>query len=366
MEMVREAQNLVAQGRSIVRFDVGQPFEGPSPKVLASAQAAMASGRTGYTEALGLPTLRAAIAAWYGRRYGVSVSPQQVAVTAGASGAFVLAFLALFQSGDRVAMASPGYPPYRHILTSLGFAAALADASDHPRRQLAPHHLAALDPIAGCLIASPANPTGAMLGESELLDLAQACEERGVPLISDEIYHGLSYDAPCQTALSVDRNAIVINSFSKYWAMTGWRIGWVVAPEHLIPAIERLSQNLFICPPAIAQEAGIAALDDDAPAQARLEVFRANRSLLLEALPGLGLTAAAPPDGAFYLLLDISAHDTDSQAFCRRALHEAGVSLTPGVDFCQRQGARWVRLSYARQRDEVLDGLTRLARWLTG
>jgi aspartate/methionine/tyrosine aminotransferase len=275
-----------------------------------------------------------------------------------------LAFLALFATGDRVAMAAPGYPPYRHILTSLGLEAAIAQASLDDHRQLTPQHLACLGPIAGALIASPANPTGAMLDQSHLASLAMACRDRGIPLISDEIYHGLSYGRDCTTALAVDPDAIVVNSFSKYWAMTGWRVGWIVAPQSIIPAIERLSQNLFICPPAIAQEAALGALDEDEPAQARLAVYAANRALLLEALPRLGLSLAAPADGAFYLLLDISDHSQNSLEFCRRALHQAQVSMTPGVDFCETDGHRWVRIAYARRTDEVKEGIGRLAAWI--
>ena len=364
MEMVREAAKLEAQGRSIVRFDVGQPFEGPGPRTLAAAQAAMAHGRTGYTEGLGLRALREAIAAWYGVRYGVDIAPEQVAITAGASGAFILAFLALFKTGDRIAMAAPGYPPYRHILTSLGFEAAVIDAADDPKRQLGPHHLEAAGPLAGALIASPANPTGAMLDRPALAALAEACTARGLPLISDEIYHGLSYGAACHTALEVSPDALVVNSFSKYWAMTGWRVGWIVAPQSLVPALERLSQNLFICPPAIAQEAALAALQEDEPAQARLQVYAENRRLLLEALPAMGLPPVAPPDGAFYVLVDVSRHSNDSMAFCHKALQEAGVAMTPGVDFCADRGVAWARLSYARRTEEVAEGLDRLARWL--
>ncbi len=364
MEMVREAAKLEAQGRSIVRFDVGQPFEGPGPKTLAAAQAAMAQGRTGYTEGLGLRSLRDAIAGWYGVRYGVDIAPEQVTITAGASGAFILAFLALFKTGDRVAMAAPGYPPYRHILTSLGFEAAVIDAADDPKRQLGPHHLETAGPLAGALIASPANPTGAMLDRPALAALAEACAARGLPLISDEIYHGLSYGAGCHTALEVSPDALVVNSFSKYWAMTGWRVGWIVAPQSLVPALERLSQNLFICPPAIAQEAALAALQEDEPAQARLQVYAENRRLLLKGLPAMGLPPVAPPDGAFYVLVDVSRHSTDSMAFCHKALQEAGVAMTPGVDFCADHGAAWARLSYARRTEEVAEGLDRLARWL--
>lgn len=364
MEMVREAAKLEAQGRSVVRFDVGQPFEGPGPNTWGAAQAAMAAGRTGYTEGLGLPTLRSAIADWYGRRYGVDVAPGRVAVTAGASGAFVLAFLALFETGDRVAMAAPGYPPYRHILTSLGFEAAVVDAADDPKRQLAPHHLARAGPLAGVLVASPANPTGAMLDRGALAALAGHCAAHGLPLISDEIYHGLSYGGPCVSALEVSAEAVVINSFSKYWAMTGWRVGWIVAPESLVPALERLSQNLFICPPALAQEAALAALDEDGPAQGRLQVYTENRRLLLEALPGMGAPPVAPADGAFYVLVDVSRHSPDSMAFCHRALQEAGVAMTPGVDFCADRGGGWARISYARRTEEVAEGLDRLRAWL--
>jgi len=364
MEMVREAGKLEAQGRRIVRFDVGQPFEGPGPKTLAAAQAAMDAGRTGYTESLGLPALRRAIAAWYGARYGVPVAPERVAITAGASGAFILAFLALFGLGDRIAMAAPGYPPYRHILTSLGFEAAPIDTADDPRRQLAPSHLLKAGPLAGVLAASPANPTGAMLDAEGLKALSDACAALGLPLISDEIYHGLSYGEPCVTALASAPDAVIVNSFSKYWAMTGWRVGWIVAPESLMPALEKLSQNLFICPPAVAQEAALAALEEDPPAQARLRVYAENRQLLLKTLPALGLTPVAPPDGAFYLLVDVSRHGRDSLAFCHEALSMAGVAMTPGTDFCTAHGASWARLAYARMTEEVALGLDRLGRWL--
>jgi aspartate/methionine/tyrosine aminotransferase len=364
MEMVREAAALEAAGRSIVRFDVGQPFEGPSAAVLSAAAAA---GGAGYTEALGSPALRAALSDWYAQTYGVMVPAARIAIATGASGAFLLAFLALFATGDRVAMAAPGYPPYRHILTSLGMVPASVAAGPESGLQLDPAGLVALEregPIAGALVASPANPTGAMLPREALTALAQACRARGIPLISDEIYHGLVYGPRAVSALEVDPDAVVINSFSKYWAMTGWRVGWLVAPESLMGAVERLAQNLFICPPAAAQAGALAALSDIAPCEARRALYAQSRALLLEALPGLRLTPVAAPDGAFYVLADVSAHAADSTDFCRHALHEAGVSMTPGIDFDEARGARWVRIAYARRPEEVRIGLERLAAWL--
>jgi len=371
MEMAREADKRAAAGQSIVRFDVGQPSVGSPPAALAAVRAKLDTHPLGYTEGLGTRALRSRIAQMYRDTHDIDLGPERIAITVGASGAFLLAFLALFETGDRVAIAAPGYPPYRHILSALGMHAANAEAGANEHYQLAPHHIAALareGPLAGALVASPANPTGAMLSRDELAALADACRIENAALISDEIYHGLVYEGAATTALAVAPDAIVINSFSKYWAMTGWRIGWIVAPEHVITAMERLAQNLFISAPGAAQVAALAALDATDVCEQRREGYARNRALLLNALPQLNLGLVAPPHGAFYMLLDISAHlrdDGDSSlAFTRRALEEAGVALTTGVDFDEARGRHWVRLAYARQTAEVEDGIARLTKWL--
>ncbi|NWG52820.1 MAG: aminotransferase class I/II-fold pyridoxal phosphate-dependent enzyme [Hydrogenophilaceae bacterium] len=369
MEMAREAAARAAAGERIIRFDVGQPCFSAPPEALAAVRAKLDRDALGYTEALGAAALRARIARHYDEAYGLVLSPERIIITTGASGAFTLAFLALFESGDRVAMAAPGYPPYRHILTALGMRAALAQAGANDRLQLQARHiedLAAQAPLAGVLLASPANPTGAMLTDDELAALAACARGLNLPLISDEIYHGLTYERPATSALAVDPDAIIINSFSKYWAMTGWRVGWIVAPPALVAPIERLAQNLTVSPPHISQIAALAALDAGAECERRRALYARNRAHLLATLPELGLTLAAPADGAFYMLVDVSAHSDDSLAFCKRALVEAGVALTTGVDFDEARGRHWMRIAYARAPEEVEEGVARLRRWLAG
>ncbi|MDX2238419.1 MAG: aminotransferase class I/II-fold pyridoxal phosphate-dependent enzyme [Hyphomonadaceae bacterium] len=367
MEMAREASALQAQGRSIVRFDVGQPARGAPQSALDAARAAVAQGDFPYTDALGLPALRRKLSAWYRDAQGCSVAPERIVITTGASGAFTLAFLALFDPGDRLLMAAPGYPPYRHIASALGLSPVIAEATAAERMQLQARHVAAAlrdGALAGALIASPANPTGTMLRDDEVRALAAACADAGAALISDEIYHGLTYAAPARSALTASDDVVVVNSFSKYWAMTGWRVGWMVVPDRLIDRIERLSQNLTICPPTPSQIAACAALDARDDCEAARAAYARNRGAILEALPGLGVSLAAPADGAFYMLLDISAHSADSLDFCRHALRDAGVALTTGLDFDEARGARWVRLAYARDAAEVAEGIARLNAWL--
>ncbi len=367
MEMAREADRRAQAGERIVRFDVGQPFVGAPVRATDAVREALGKHVLGYSGGLGLMSLRRKISAHYRAKHDLDIPAERIVVTTGASGAFTLAFLALFDSGDRVALASPGYPPYRHILTALGMRPALIAAQQNEKFQLAPHHLdelAAQGPLAGALVASPANPTGSALSLEELRALAAKARALNCALVSDEIYHGLSYGAPTPSALAVDDDVIVVNSFSKYWAMTGWRVGWIVAPEALIAPIERLAQNLTIGPPTPSQIAAAAALDADDECEERRAVYAANRRVLLEALPKIGLAPVAPPDGAFYMLLDISAHDADSAHFCQRALDEIGVALTAGRDFDEARGAHWVRLAFARETAEVEDGVARLARWL--
>ena len=367
MEVAREAGARQASGQDIVRLDVGQPLFSAPQAALDAAAHAMRTEALGYTEALGMAPLRRAIAAWYGRTQAIDVSPDRIIVTVGASGAFQLAFLALFDPGDRVAIVSPGYPPYRHIMAALGIEPAILESSAAERLQMRAHHLdeAAQDgTIAGALIASPGNPTGSMIPDDALETLAAACTAKGITLISDEIYHGLTYDRPARTL--ADKGAVVVSSFSKYWAMTGWRVGWIVAPDALVKPIERIAQNLFIAPPTIAQVAALAALSDEADAEceARRKVYAESREILLGGLPALKLSPVAPPDGAFYILADVSAHTNDSVDFCRRALAEARVALTPGVDFCDSQGARWVRIAYPQGPQAAAEGLERLRVWL--
>lgn len=364
METARRCAQMEAAGARLVRFDVGQPA-GPAPAAARAAIAAAAQTQVlGYTEALGLRALRGAIAADYAARHGLSISPDRIVITTGSSGAFLLAFLALFDTGDRVALAAPGYPPYRHILSALGMAPVTIEAGPQDRYQLSASALAATPDLKGALVASPANPTGTMLSRADLAALAEVCAARGLALVSDEIYHGLCFGMAETTALAVSDRAIVINSFSKYYAMTGWRVGWLVAPEALVKPIERLAQNLFICPPHAAQIGALAALGAGEELEARRAVYAANRARLLAALPGMGVATIAPADGAFYLYADVSAFTGDSLAWCARLLEEEGVALTPGVDFDAARGQSWVRLAYARDPDEVEDGIARLTRFL--
>jgi aspartate/methionine/tyrosine aminotransferase len=361
MEVAREANLRIAAGEDIARLDVGQPHFGAPASALAAAESAMKREALGYTDALGAPALRRAISKWYADAYDLAVSPERIIVTTGASGAFSLAFLALFGDGARVALASPGYPPYRHILKALGLHAVLCAAEVQHNLQMTADLLAGVE-ADGVLVASPANPTGAMLPDADLHALCEAARDRGIPVISDEIYHGLTYERPATTALSINADVLAINSFSKYWAMTGWRVGWIVAPDRLVKPIERLAQNLHIAPPTISQVAALGALEARDECEARRELYARNRALMLRELPRLKLPPVVPPDGAFYVLVDVSGRADDSMAFAQRALDEGKVAITPGVDFCGARGHRWVRLAYCRPTSEIEAGLERLAR----
>jgi aspartate/methionine/tyrosine aminotransferase len=350
----------------VIRMEVGQPSTGAPQGAVAAAIAAMRGGETlGYTEAFGMRPLRERIAALYAERYGVAVDAARIAVTVGASGAFPLAFLAAFDRGDRVALASPFYPPYVNILTALGLEPVILEAGEASRFQPTVAMLDRLDPRPeGLIVASPSNPAGTMLSRDELAALAAWCDRIGVRLISDEIYHGLTYGAAASTAASVSATAIVINSFSKYWSMTGWRIGWMVLPEDLIRPVERLAQNLFISAPGVAQVAALAAMDCGAELDAHVARYAANRALLLEALPTAGLTRLAPAEGAFYLYADIGHLANDSAAFCRAMLAEIGVAATPGVDFDRTRGARTIRFSFCGATEDMAEAAQRITRWL--
>ena len=367
MDVMAEAGALERAGRDIVRMEIGQPGE-PAPRAAREAAArALAEEPLGYTEALGLPALRERVARRYRERHGVEVAPERVAITAGSSAGFLLAFTALFDAGARVAIADPSYPAYRNILHALGLRLARIEATAETRFQPSPQSLAnasRLGRLDGVLAASPANPTGAMIGRDAMIDLVEECQRIGAAFISDEIYHGVEFGAPAVSALEITHDAVVVNSFSKYFRMTGWRIGWMVAPEPLIPAIERLAQNLYICPPHVSQVAALDALDAEEELQETVRRYARNRDLLLEELPRAGLDGLAPCDGAFYLYADVSGLTGDSRAFCDRMLREAGVAATPGVDFDPARGGRWVRFSFAGPSERIAEGAARLKGWL--
>lgn len=366
MDVMTAAAEREAAGASVIHMEVGQPAT-PAPRAARAAlAAALDRDALGYTLALGIAPLRARIARHYQDTYGVAVSPERVVVTAGSSAAFVLAFLAAFDEGARVGLPSPGYPCYRHILTALGCAPAVIE-TDAASRWMPTAEQVAIEAdgagLAGLLIASPANPTGTMLEPDRLAALARVCGQRGVWFISDEIYHGLTYGRPAQTALACSDEAIVINSFSKYFSMTGWRVGWMVVPERLVRPIERLAQNLYISPPAPAQVAALGAFDAGAELEANRRVYEANRALLLAELPKAGFTDIVPADGAFYLYADVSRFTDDSLAFARRMLDETGVAVTPGVDFDEARGRRYLRFSYAGATADMAEAARRLQAW---
>ncbi|HEV7254484.1 MAG TPA: aminotransferase class I/II-fold pyridoxal phosphate-dependent enzyme [Mesorhizobium sp.] len=367
MDVLAEANRLRAQGRDVISMAVGQPSD-PAPEAVREAAArALRHGDIGYTDALGSRKLREAIARNYAEHYGLEVSPEQIAVTTGSSAGFNLAFLAMFDAGDRVAIAAPGYPAYRNIMRALGLD--VVEIELGPAAYLTADHLAeahAEAPLKGVLFASPANPTGAAIPAGELKRLIGEADRLGVSVISDEIYHRLSYTGPDVSALSFSERVTVVNSFSKYYCMTGWRVGWMVLPEALVRAVERLAQSLYISAPALSQEAAVEAFSATVELEAIKGRYLANRERLSRELPHLDFRLAAPMDGAFYSYCDVSGLTNDSMAFCRRMLAEAGVAATPGLDFDPRSGHRFLRLSYAGSTRDMADALERLRGWLKG
>ncbi len=367
MDVVAAAARLEAQGRRIIHMEVGQPAAGAPAPAIAAAQAALSSGSLGYTETLGIASLRRRIARAYGERHGLDVDPARIVVTTGSSAGFILAFLAAFEAGDRVATALPGYPPYRHILSALGCEPVGIETSAATRWSMDAETLLARHrraPLKGVIIGSPANPTGTMMTAAALRELIRAAEDAGIVVISDEIYHGLDYAFAAETAARISPDSIVVNSFSKYFCMTGWRIGWMVVPPSLVRAVERLQQNLAISVPTIAQIAAEAAFDGRAELEGVRRGYEENRRILLEGLPGAGFDSFLPPDGAFYLYADISRFSNDSMAFASRMLEEAGVATTPGVDFDPVRGKNFLRLCYAGSRDEMREAVARIGGWL--
>ncbi len=353
----------------LVNLSAGQPGVGAPEPVRAAAAAALHLNQLGYTVALGLPELRAAIAADYRRRHGIEVEPDAVVVTTGSSGGFLLAFLSCFDVGDRVALASPGYPCYRNILSALGCEVVDIPCGPQTRFQPTARMLAELDPpVQGVIVASPANPTGTVIPPDELAAIASWCEASGARLISDEVYHGLVYDGAPQTssAWQASRNALVVNSFSKYFAMTGWRLGWLLVPPELRRAVDCLAGNFTICPPVLSQIAAVAAFTPEAIAEAggHLRQYAINRSRLLDGLRRIGLDRLAPTDGAFYVYADVSGFTDDSLGFCSKLLSDTGVAIAPGIDFDTARGNAFVRLSFAGPTADIDEALRRIGPWL--
>ena len=368
MDIMAKANALAAKGKDIVHMEIGQPGA-PAPQLVRdAAQKALVDGRIGYTDALGIMPLRERIAQHYQEHYGVSVSPEAIAVTTGSSAGFNLAFLSLFEVGDRVILPSPGYPAYRNILFSLGLEVVEIETRAEDRWSLTAEDIRrvhAEKPVKGVLIASPANPSGTIMEAEALKSVVEVCDELGIWFISDEIYHSLEFGMKAETALRFSPNVVIINSFSKYYCMTGWRIGWMVLPEMAQRSIECLSQSLYLCPPMLSQVAAASAFD----AHEELDVVKAgygrNRAFLMEALPKIGLGDFMPVDGAFYIYSDVSKLTNDSMDFALRSLSEAGVAITPGADFDRERGNRYVRLSFAGTEAAMREGVRRLTSWIS-
>jgi aspartate/methionine/tyrosine aminotransferase len=367
MDVMAAAARIEASGGHVIHMEVGQP-SAPAPKAaISAAKAALEDARIDYTSALGITSLRARIARHYGETYGCGVDAERIVITTGSSGGFILAFLTMFEPGDRVAVAVPGYPPYRHILTALGCEPVLIETSSENRHALTGEALLAAHrkrPLKGVLVGSPANPTGTMMSKEALTSLISTAEEAGIRFISDEIYHGLDYAFPAVTAAELSSHALVINSFSKYFCMTGWRVGWMVAPESLVRPIERLQQNLAISVPTLSQIAAEAAFEGRQEMEAVKHGYLENRRILIEGLPQAGLDKFLPADGAFYLYADVSKFTSDSFEFAKKMLEQAHVAATPGIDFDPVRGRQFIRFSYARSADEMREAVARIARWL--
>lgn len=368
MEVMRAAEARERSGRPVLHLEVGQPST-PAPAGSRQAVHDQLDIQTlGYTGAAGLPELRERIARWYRDRYGVTVEPTRVVVTTGASGSCLLAFLALFEHGQRVAVIEPGYPCYRNDLRALGVQVVQIPVGHEQRFRPTPQQLAAAGELDGLVLASPSNPTGTVLSDDELGALVEWCSRHGVRLIVDEIYHGIVHTDHPTTAVGMSDNVVVFNSFSKYFSMTGWRLGWVVAPEPMVSAIERLAQNLTIAPPTVSQIAALAAFDCNEELEGNVARYRANRDIMIDGLRAIGLDSIAPADGAFYIWADVSdlvaRLGVDSQEICRRWLDDVGVAVTPGVDFDQFNGDRFVRFSYAGSSRDISAAMDLLGHWM--
>ncbi|HEY8094269.1 MAG TPA: pyridoxal phosphate-dependent aminotransferase [Acidimicrobiales bacterium] len=364
MAMASLATAREAAGMSVVHLEVGQPSSPAPAGVRAAAARALERDQVGYTNAPGLLSLRTAIAGHYQDWYGVERDPGQIVVTAGASAGFTLAFLACFDPGDRVGIIEPGYPCYRNVLLALGVEPVPVAVGPETRWVPTPDLLEAIAPLDGLVVASPSNPTGTVLSRERLAALSDWCAEHGVQLISDEIYHGITYGERAESALAISPDAVVVSSFSKYFSMTGWRLGWITAPPELMAAVERFQQNLYICAPTLSQLAAVAAFGCSDELDAHVARYAQNRRLLLDGLAAAGLKDRAAADGAFYVYADVSRLTDDSNALCRRWLEDAGVATTPGIDFDLERGRRYVRFSYSASGDAIVEACRRLAAWV--
>ncbi|NVO23564.1 pyridoxal phosphate-dependent aminotransferase [Donghicola mangrovi] len=364
MDVMEAARRAEEAGRHIIHMEVGQPSTAAPSGARQALATAMEGGSLGYTVALGIPELRARIARLYGEWYNVDLDPARVVVTSGSSGAFLLAFTALFDAGDRVGIGAPGYPSYRQILKAMSVEPVMLQTKAENRYQPVPSDFAGMG-LQGLMVASPANPSGTMLGKDALGALINTAQAEGTAFISDEIYHGIEYEAKAVTALELSDDVYVINSFSKYFSMTGWRVGWMVVPPDHVRRIERLAQNMFICAPHASQIAALGALECKEELDANLQVYTRNRQLMIEGLPKAGFDRIAPPDGAFYVYADVSHLTDDSRAFCAEILDKAGVAVTPGLDFDPDRGAGTLRFSYARATADIEEGLRRLTEFMS-
>ena len=360
----RLAHQLRAEGRSVIHMEFGQPSTGAPAAAIRAAHDILDTDGMGYWES---PGLKARIAAHYDEAYGVAVNPEQVILTCGASPALVLALSCLFSPGARVALARPGYVAYRNTLKALHLEPVELACGEAERFQITAEAVERMEPAPdGLIVASPANPTGTIIPPEELRALAEVCKRRGIALVSDEIYHGLSYTLPAETMLKHAPDALVVNSFSKYFSMAGWRLGWLVVPESLIDAARARMGNLFLTPPSLAQHAGLIAFDCREELEGHIETYARNRELLLKALPKMGLRRIAPPDGAFYIYADVGHLTDDSLAFCEALLRDTGVAIAPGLDFDPVDGNGFIRLSFAVSTDLIEEAIRRIEPWLAG
>jgi len=364
MDVMEAARKAEQSGKNIIHMEVGQPGT-PAPKLAnESVKKQIQTNNLGYTVALGLPELRSRISKLYGEWYNLDLNPERVIITTGSSGAFILSFATLFDQGNRVGVGSPGYPSYRQILKAQSLIPVDIETDLQNKFQPTPEDIKNNN-LNGLLVASPANPTGSMLDKSSLEKLITTCKENDVSFISDEIYHGIEYETKSVSALEITDDCYVINSFSKYFSMTGWRIGWMIVPEDHVRQVEKVSQNLFICPPHVSQIAALAALDAKDELNENVKVYKKNREILLKELPEAGFTTFSPPDGAFYIYVDISKFSTDSLNFCKKVLDEAGVAITPGLDFDQKRGSSTIRFSYARSTEDIIEGAKRIKKFMS-
>ena len=363
MDVMEKARKAEENGRKIIHLEVGQPSTAIPFEALKRTSRIMERNPLGYTVALGLPELRKKISGLYGRWYNVNLDPARVVITSGSSGAFILSFISLFDVAARVGIGAPGYPSYRQILKSLGMLPVDIKTSLENKFQPTKNDILS-NSLDGLLVASPSNPSGTMLDRNELAELIETSNFVGANFISDEIYHGIQYDKKAVSALEITDQCYVINSFSKFFSMTGWRVGWMVVPENHIRVVERLAQNLFICPPHISQVAALEALSCENELSQYIEIYRKNRQIIMHELPQIGFQNFAPPDGAFYFYVDISRYSDDSLSFCDDVLKEVGVAITPGVDFDPERGNTTIRISYARSTDEISEGINRLGNFM--